>query len=103
MNFNIFISCLFLFYYLLGIFFFLYKKIFNIKDFSPLLGSHGGVLDRLDSIFLISIFFILIYLFSVSVKIIIIGSTGKLGTKLLNYTSKNSIKIYITCYTNDKN
>ena len=38
-----------------------------------------------------------------SVKIIIIGSTGKLGTKLLNYTSKNSIKIYgITCYTNDK-
>ena len=38
-----------------------------------------------------------------SIKIIIIGSTGKLGTKLLNYTSKNSIKIYgITCYTNDK-
>ena len=38
-----------------------------------------------------------------TVKIIIIGSTGKLGTKLLNYTSKNSIKIYgITCYTNDK-
>ena len=53
--------------------------------------------------FLISIFFILIYIFSVSVKIIIIGSTGKLGTKLLNYTSKNSIKIYgITCYTNNK-
>ena len=38
-----------------------------------------------------------------SVKIIIIGSTGKLGTKLLNYTSKNSIKIYgISCYTNNK-
>ena len=27
-----------------------------------------------------------------SVKIIIIGSTGKLGTKLLNYTSKNQFR-----------
>ena len=37
------------------------------------------------------------------VKIIIVGSTGKLGTKLLNYTNKNSIPIYgITCFTNSK-
>ena len=37
------------------------------------------------------------------IKIIIIGSTGKLGTKLLNYTKKNSIKIYgITCFKNNK-
>ena len=39
------------------IFFSYIKRSLNIKDFSPLLGSHGGVLDRLDSIFLISIFF----------------------------------------------
>ena len=38
-----------------------------------------------------------------SVKIIIVGSTGKLGTKLLNFTNKYSIPIYsITCYKNYK-
>ena len=54
--------------------------------------------------FLISIFFQYLFsLFKMSIKIIIIGSTGKLGTKLLNYTNKNSIKIYgITCYKNNK-
>ena len=36
-----------------------------------------------------------------NVKIVIVGSTGKLGTKLLNYTNKHSIPIYgITCYRN---
>jgi len=38
------------------------KRLFNYKDFSNLLRSHGGILDRLDSIFLIVIFFN-IYLF----------------------------------------
>lgn len=33
------------------------KRILNLKDFSRLLKSHGGILDRLDSIFLIVIFF----------------------------------------------
>ena len=38
-----------------------------------------------------------------SPKIVIIGSTGKLGTKLLNYTKKNNINIFaITCFTNKK-
>ena len=36
-------------------------------------------------------------------KIIIIGSTGKLGTKLLSYINKNSISIYgICCFRNKK-
>ena len=36
-------------------------------------------------------------------KILIIGSTGKLGTKLLNFVYKNSISIHgITCYKNYK-
>ncbi len=36
-------------------------------------------------------------------SILIIGSTGKLGTILLNYCKKNSIKIdAITCYSNTK-
>ena len=38
-----------------------------------------------------------------TVKVIIIGSTGKLGTKLLNYTSKNFIPVFgITCNKNYK-
>ena len=36
-----------------------------------------------------------------SPKILIVGSTGKLGVKLLNYTSKNNIKVNaITCFNN---
>ena len=36
-------------------------------------------------------------------KILIIGATGKLGTKLLNYCSKNNIIIHtITCFSNKK-
>ena len=58
MNFNILISMLVSILLFIGDIFFSYiKRSLNIKDFSPLLGSHGGVLDRLDSIFLISIFF----------------------------------------------
>lgn len=38
-----------------------------------------------------------------SIKIVIIGSTGKLGSKLLNYTFKNNIEIFaITCFKNKK-
>ena len=34
-------------------------------------------------------------------KILIVGSTGKLGTKLLNFISRNSIDIYgISCFKN---
>ena len=36
-------------------------------------------------------------------KIIVIGSTGKLGSKLLNYAKKNKITIYaLACFTNTK-
>ena len=36
-------------------------------------------------------------------KIVIIGSTGKLGSKLLKYASRNKIPIYaLTCYSNKK-
>lgn len=54
----------FLFSFITGISFFIgdvyfsyVKRLSNLKDFSSLLRSHGGILDRLDSIFLIVIFF----------------------------------------------
>lgn len=54
----------FLFSFIAGVSFFFgdiyfsyIKRILNLKDFSSLLRSHGGILDRLDSIFLIVILF----------------------------------------------
>ena len=39
------------------------KRYLMLKDFSSLLGSHGGILDRLDSMFLVAILFHLYLLF----------------------------------------
>ena len=54
----------YLFSFICGISFFIgdiyfsyIKRLLHIKDFSNLLRSHGGILDRLDSIFLLIIFF----------------------------------------------
>ena len=54
----------FLFSLIIGISFFIgdiyfsyIKRTLDLKDFSNILGSHWGMLDRLDSIFLITIFF----------------------------------------------
>tara|TARA_Y100000996_G_C22391395_1_gene589291 strand:+ start:361 stop:525 length:165 start_codon:yes stop_codon:yes gene_type:complete len=39
------------------IFFSYIKRNIGIKDFSNLLGSHGGILDRLDSMFFLTMIF----------------------------------------------
>ena len=44
------------------IFFSYIKRLIMLKDFSSILGSHGGILDRLDSMFFVTIIF-QIYLF----------------------------------------
>tara|TARA_B100001057_G_scaffold129690_1_gene128756 strand:+ start:715 stop:1068 length:354 start_codon:yes stop_codon:yes gene_type:complete len=62
-DFDIFISMLISSFLFIGDIFFSYiKRHLNIKDFSSLLGSHGGILDRLDSMFFVAIIF-QIYLF----------------------------------------
>ena len=62
-NFDIFISMLISSFLFIGDIFFSYiKRHLNIKDFSSLLGSHGGILDRLDSMFFVAVIF-QIYLF----------------------------------------
>ena len=58
LKFNIFLSIVISISIFFGDIFFSYiKRFLNIKDFSPLLGSHGGVLDRIDSMFFVVIIF----------------------------------------------
>ena len=58
MNFNIFISIIFSIFLFFGdIFFSHIKRFLNVKDFSTILGSHGGTLDLIDSIFFVTILF----------------------------------------------
>tara|TARA_B100000963_G_scaffold18236_1_gene13941 strand:+ start:5574 stop:6110 length:537 start_codon:yes stop_codon:yes gene_type:complete len=62
-NFNIFLSFIVAISLFFGDIFFSYiKRYLMIKDFSSVLGSHGGVLDRLDSMFFATIIF-QVYLF----------------------------------------
>ena len=57
-NFNFFISMVISISLFIGdIFFSHIKRYLNIKDFSLLLGHHGGILDRLDSMFFVAIIF----------------------------------------------
>ena len=57
LNFNIIISMVISILLFIGDIFFSYmKRYLNIKDFSQILGSHGGILDRLDSMFFVAIF-----------------------------------------------
>ena len=57
LNFNIFISMILSILLFTGDIFFSYiKRFLSIKDFSSLLGSHGGIFDRLDSMFFVTIF-----------------------------------------------
>ena len=58
LNFNIQTSIVISILLFIGdIFFSHIKRFLNIKDFSPLLASHGGILDRIDSTFLVALFF----------------------------------------------
>lgn len=62
-DFNIFLSIIVAISLFIGDIFFSYiKRYIKLKDFSSMLGSHGGVLDRLDSMFFATIIF-QIYLF----------------------------------------
>ena len=56
LNFNFIISLILSLTPLIGDLFFSYiKRKNNVKDFSNILGNHGGILDRLDSLFLFTI------------------------------------------------
>ena len=56
LNYNFLYSFLFASLFFIGDIYFSYiKRKINIKDFSNSLSSHGGILDRLDSIFFIII------------------------------------------------
>ena len=58
LNFNILLSFIMSLSLFFGDIFFSYiKRNIGIKDFSNLLGSHGGILDRLDSMFFLTMIF----------------------------------------------
>ena len=65
-NFEILISMIISIFLFIGdIFFSFIKRYLNIKDFSLLLGSHGGILDRLDSMFFVAIIFQVYLVYSI--------------------------------------
>ena len=65
LEFNILISLLLSISLFLGDIYFSYiKRVNSLKDFSNLLSSHGGILDRIDSIFFLIIIFHIHILFS---------------------------------------
>lgn len=41
------------------------KRLFNVKDSSHIIPGHGGLLDRIDSLLLVSLFFIILKFFKV--------------------------------------
>ena len=58
LNFNIFLLIIISSLFFFGDIFFSYvKRQMSVKDFSKILGGHGGVLDRLDSMFFVAIIF----------------------------------------------
>ena len=58
LNFNILLSLLMSLSLFIGDIFFSYiKRNIRVKDFSNLLSSHGGILDRLDSMFFLTMIF----------------------------------------------
>ena len=65
LDFNILISLLLSISLFLGDIYFSYiKRVNSLKDFSNLLSSHGGILDRIDIIFFLIIIFHIHILFS---------------------------------------
>ena len=60
LNFNLLLSILISSLFFFGDIFFSYvKRKFDLKDFSNLLGGHGGLLDRLDSNFFVIVIFLI--------------------------------------------
>ena len=59
LNFHFLFSVIISMFFFLGdIFFSYFKRLINIKDFSNSLYGHGGILDRLDSIFFVVFIFL---------------------------------------------
>ncbi|MCF0217456.1 MAG: phosphatidate cytidylyltransferase [Malacoplasma sp.] len=67
----VFLSILMVVFSILGDLFFSYiKRLFNIKDFSNFLRSHGGFLDRLDAMLIVSIVFAIYSLFASNINLL---------------------------------
>ena len=84
------------------LFFSLFKRTYRIKDYARIIPGHGGLLDRLDSIFLNLP--LLFYLYIKNLKnIAILGSTGSIGVNTLKIIKNNQGQFRVFALVSNKN